>query len=252
MRRDLLTTTVIWAAVTAISALATYLWLDPFPTRGSQEAKVVDDAFMTLTYVAAPVFGFVVAVLAYSMLRFRSPGEPAEDGTPVFSGAAVPVAWLVITSALAVALIVHPGLTGLFELRSDEPADMEVNVTGFRWAWIMEYVESGVIVISPGDELVLPAGRRIKFNVTAIEGDVLHSFWVPAFRTKIDAVPGQVHAMYVTIAGTSTPGDISYRVQCAELCGLFHGGMVMDVVVVEAAEFDRWLESKRTSAARVQ
>ena len=98
----------------------------------------------------------------------------------------------------------------------------------------------------------MPEGRRIKFNVTAIEGDVLHSFWVPAFRTKIDAVPGQVHEMYVTTEGTSTPGDISYRVQCTELCGLFHSGMVMDVVVLEASEFDTWLASKNTSAARVK
>lgn len=252
MRRDLLTTAAIWAAVTGLSALATYLWLDPFPTHGAAEAKVVDDAFMTLTYMATPVFGLVVAALVYSVLRFRAPGEPTEDGPPIFGGLAVPIAWLVITSALAFVVIIHPGLTGLFELRSDESADMEVNVTGFRWAWAMEYPESGVTVVSPNDQLVLPAGRRIRFNVTAIEGDVLHSFWVPAFRTKIDAVPGQVHQMYVTIEGTSTPGDISYRVQCTELCGLFHAGMVMDVIVLEASEFDAWLASKSAGATRVK
>lgn len=252
MRRDLIVAAAIWAVVTAVAALATYLWLDPFPTHGSAEAKVVDDAFMTLTYVATPVFGFVVAVLAYSLLRFRAPGMPGEDGPPIFGGAAVPVAWLIITSALAIMLIIHPGLTGLFELRSDEPADLEVNVTGFRWAWAMEYPESGVTVTSPGDQLVLPAGRRVKFNVTAPAGDVLHAFWVPAFRTKIDAVPGQVHEMYVTIEGTGTPDDISYRVQCTELCGLFHAGMVMDVLVLEADEFDQWLESKSANAARVE
>ena len=130
MRRDLTITAAIWAAVTTVAALATYLWLDPFPTHGAEEAKIVDDAFMTLTYMAAPVFGLVVAVLVYSVLRFRVPGEPTEDASPIFDELTVPITWLAITSALAVAVIIHPGLTGLFELRSDQHADMEVNVTG--------------------------------------------------------------------------------------------------------------------------
>lgn len=252
MRRDLTITGIIWVVVTALAAAATYVLLDPFPTHGAEEATLIDNAFFTLTYMATPVFGLVIAALAYSILRFRTVGDPTEDGPPMLGGVAIPVAWVVVTSALAIVVMIHPGLTGLFELRADKTADLEVNVTGFRWAWSIEYPESGVRVVSPADELVLPAHRRIQFNITAIEGDVLHSFWVPAFRVKADAVPGQVHEMFVTLDRTGSPDDVAYRLQCTELCGLFHAGMAMDVRVLEPDEFDAWIESKRASAAAVQ
>lgn len=251
MRRDLTVAAAIWAVVTALAVAAIYFLLDPFPTHGAEEATLIDDAFFTLTYMATPVFGLVVAALGYSVLRFRTTGDPVEDGPPIFGGVAIPVAWVAVTSALAIVVMIHPGLTGLFELRSDQTADLQVNVTGFRWAWTVEYPESGVRVTSPADELVLPAFRRIQFNVSAIEGDVLHSFWVPAFRVKADAVPGQVQRMFVTLDRTGSPDDIAYRVQCAEFCGLFHAGMAMDVRVLEPEEFDAWIASK-TAAAAVQ
>ncbi|MDP6606041.1 MAG: cytochrome c oxidase subunit II [Dehalococcoidia bacterium] len=252
MRRDLIIAGIIWAVATALAVAATYYLLDPFPTHGAEEATLVDDAFFTLTYMATPVFGLVIAGLGYSLMRFRAKGDPTEDGPPISGGLAIPVAWLIVTTTLAVVVMIHPGLTGLFELRADNTADLQVNVTGFRWAWTVEYPESGVRVSSPVDELVLPAHRRIQFNVTSIEGDVLHAFWVPAFRVKADAVPGQVIEVFVTLDRTSDPDDIAYRVQCTELCGLFHAGMAMDVRVVEPEEFDAWVESKTASVAKVQ
>lgn len=97
---------------------------------------------------------------------------------------------------------------------------------------------------------MLPAGRRVQFNVTSL--DVLHSFWVPAFRVKADAVPGQTYTMYITLDRTGTPDDVAYRVQCAELCGLNHTNMSMPVRVVEPDEFDDWLQSKGASATRAR
>ena len=76
--------------VTAVAILATATVLDPFPTHGAEEADVVDDAFFALTYMASPVFGLVVAVLVYSILRFRSSGQPTEDGPAIFGQGAVP------------------------------------------------------------------------------------------------------------------------------------------------------------------
>ncbi len=252
MKRDLIVFAVIWVVVSAIAAAVTYYVLDPFPTAGAEEARIIDDAFMTLTYMAVPVFGLVVAGVAYSVIRFRSPGQPTEDGPPMFGRGAVPLAWLIVTSTLAVAVMIHPGLTGLFELRADRHADLEVNVTGFRWAWAIEYPESGVRVNSPVDEMVLPIDTRIQFNITAIEGDVLHAFWVPAFRVKMDAVPGQITEMFVTPNRLGDASDVAFRLQCTELCGLFHAGMSMDVRVVEQDVFERWLESQGATASKVK
>ena len=182
---------MIWAAVTVASAAAAFFLLDPFPTPGVEEAAIIDAAFMTLTYLATPVFGLVVAVLAYSLFRFRSRGEPIEDAPAMLGRDAVPWIWVVVTSALALVMIINPGLTGLAALRSNKPAYLEVNVTGLVWQWQVEYPDSGVQFLSgAGDELMLPAGRRVQFNVTSL--DILHSFCVPAFRVKVDAVPGQV------------------------------------------------------------
>jgi cytochrome c oxidase subunit 2 len=251
VRRDLIIAAIIWAIATAVSLAAAVFLLDPFPTSGAEEAEVIDDAFLVLTYMATPVFGLVVAVLAYSLFRFRSRGEPTEDGPAMFGRGTVPRVWVAVTAALAVVVMINPGLTGLAELRSNKSADLEVNVTGMVWQWLIEYPESGVELISAaGDELVLPAGRRIQFNVTSL--DVLHSFWVPAFRVKADAVPGQTYTIYVTLTRTGAPDDVAYRVQCAELCGLNHTDMSMPVRVVEPAEFDRWLQSKGASAARTR
>ncbi len=97
-----------------------------------------------------------------------------------------------------------------------------------------------------GDELVLPDETRIRFDVTAL--DVLHSFWVPAFRQKIDAVPGQTTTVYVTTKGLGDPSDAAYRLQCAELCGLHHGTMAMPVRVLGADDFGEWLKSKGATA----
>ncbi len=82
----------------------------------------------------------------------------------------MPKVWLAITAALALVMMINPGLTGLAELRSNKSADLEMNVTGIVWQWLIEYPESGVELVSAaGDELVLPAGRRVQFNVTSLD-----------------------------------------------------------------------------------
>ena len=90
---------------------------------------------------------------------------------------------------------------------------------------------------------MLPAETRIKFNITS--DDVLHSFWIPAFGPKIDAVPGLTTELYITTLEPGGPetDKAGYRAQCAELCGLSHTEMVMPVRVVEHDEFDTWLET---------
>ena len=93
--------------------------------------------------------------------------------------------------------------------------------------------------------LLVGADQTVQVNVKSV--DILHSFWVPAFRQKIDAVPGQVKTIYVTPDQPGDPADVAYRLQCAELCGAGHAVMAKPVRVLESAEFGRWLASKKTA-----
>lgn len=248
MRRDFLFAGLIWVIVTALAIIGTAA-MDPFPTVASEEADLIDEGFVVMTYMAAPVLGLVVAALIYSIIRFRSVGDPVEDGLPIRGTGWVPKAWVGWTTALAVAVMIYPGLTGLASLRSDKSADLVVNITGIRWAWVVEYPESGISITS-ASELMLPVDRRVRFNVTAPPGEVLHSFWIPAFRMKIDAVPGQVTTVYITPTETgSREEDVAFRLQCAELCGLLHSRMTMAVRVVTGEEFDAWVAEQATTTA---
>ena len=246
VRRDLTIAAVLWAAVTVLAVIGTAV-MDPFPTAAAEEAHTIDDAFRVMTYMATPVFGLVIAVLAYSMFHFRSSG-PTEDGPPIRGTGMVPRVWLAVTTALAVLVMVYPGLTGLAELRADDGAEIELNVQAFRFGWLVEYPDVGVRVGSP-EEMVLPVDRRVRFNITSV--DVLHSFWIPAFRQKIDAVPGQTTVVYVTPTEEgSLEDDAAFRVQCAELCGVQHSAMAMPVRVVSEADFEIWLADQQSAARR--
>lgn len=239
MNRHLLYAAVLWLALTAVGEAVALI--DFFPVVGAEEAQDSDDAFMLLVYLGVPVLTFVIAGLAYSVLRFRAVGEPTEDGPPIHGPGRVIAAWLAVTGALALLVLITPGFTGLAALREDKPIDLVVEVEGVQWAWIVSYPEYDIRVL---DEMVLPVDQRIRFAVTST--DVLHSFWIPAFRQKIDAVPGRTTEVYATPtrAGEYTT-DIAYRIQCAELCGLDHQRMTMPVRVVSEEEFEAWVASKQ-------
>jgi cytochrome c oxidase subunit 2 len=237
---------VIWLAVTVLTLIAMAAW-QPFPTPGAAEAIITDDAFRALLYLGSPVFALVIAVLAYALWQFRASG-PDQDGAFIEGKGALPKVWLVITAALCGLMIVWPGLTGLAELRAHaENPDMVVKVSGARWSWTVEYPDSGV-KITGREPMVLPEGERIRFNITSI--DILHAFWIPAFRLKVDAVPGMTTSVTVTPNQKGEADvDAAYRLQCTELCGLQHANMAMPVRVVSEDEFKAWLRDKQAKAA---
>ena len=244
MRRDVLIVALLWMLLTAAGEVIAILW-DFQPLGAAEEADLVDGAFFVLVVLAIPVCAFLFATLVYSVFRFRQRGEPLEDGPPIRSNNKVLVAWFGVTTAITILVIIYPGTIGLLELRehgSDSSGaggeeNMVVQVEGSRWFWKMTYPEQGVTSHS---ELVLPVGREIRFDVTAT--DVLHAFWVPAFRMKIDAVPGRVTTVYATPNRTGSFEEASgFRLQCAELCGLGHAVMVVPVRVLEPAEFEAWV-----------
>lgn len=119
----------------------------------------------------------------------------------------------------------------------DRPADVVVNVTGMQYAWLFNYPNDGIIA----GELHVPANRDVQLNISA--QDVIHSFWVPQFRLKQDAIPGEKTELRFV---ATRPG--TYPVVCAELCGSYHGGMRSQVIVHPEEEYDQWLAENRQVA----
>jgi len=239
MKRDTVWAFVLWAILTAGGILLARA-LNIVPVAASEEAGVIDDAMRRLLLYSIPVLAFVVTVLVYSVVRFRSLGEPTEDGPPVHGHGGFSVGWLVVTAGLATLVFVSPGLTGLRELTSNKSADLLIRAQGVQWHWDYAFPEYGLTLENP-TELVLPVGMRIEFQITS--KDVIHSFWIPAFRLKEDAVPGQVTTMYVTPTKTgSFEGDPNFRAECAELCGIGHARMLTRVRVVSEQEFLSWVQ----------
>jgi len=108
--------------------------------------------------------------------------------------------------------------------------DLMVNVLGLQFAWVFTYPDSGIT----SGELHIPLGADVKLNISA--QDVIHSFWVPQFRLKQDAIPGQPSELRFVATKLGT-----YPIVCAELCGSYHGGMRTQVVVHTPAEYQTWV-----------
>lgn len=242
MKRDITVVAIIWAVFTAIGIylVATIRF---YPEPAADKGTDIEHAFRVLLFLSVPVFSFVMATLIYSLVRSSTFDYPDEDGPPIRGRGIVPVSWLAITSGLTLIMIVYPGIIGINDIFfKDKPPDLVVNVTGVQWAWLFEYPDQNV---STAGELVLPVDRNVKFQVTS--NDVTHSFWIPSFLMKIDAVPGQVTEIEVepTRVG-SFRDDPLMRVQCAELCGLDHSQMVAPLTVMTGDEFDAWIREQQS------
>jgi cytochrome c oxidase subunit 2 len=125
----------------------------------------------------------------------------------------------------------------LNEITARDADELVVQVTGFQYGWSFEYPDQGV----SSSDLYLPRGRQIKLEITS--RDVIHSFWVPEFRIKQDAVPGRWTELRVT---PTEVGD--FRIRCAEMCGYAHSAMYAPVVVVEPPDFADWLAGQEVAA----
>lgn len=244
MRRDYIFAGIFWIALTLLLELY-YPTVRFFGTAASEEGLIIDDTFNLLVYLAIPVFSFVVSILIYSVLRFRVADDDLDDigaSHQPQSTTKVYIVWTIITSVLAIGILINPGISGIIELRSNPTADLVIEVTAEKWNWDFAYPQYGIVIedATGGDVFVLPVDTRIKFEVNSL--DILHSFWIPAFRMKIDAVPGLTTYLYLTTSSVGTfDEDINFRVQCAELCGSGHARMRVQVVVMEQADFDAWV-----------
>jgi cytochrome c oxidase subunit 2 len=229
-RRHLLTAGAAWVVLSVIGVIVV-TGIQIIPVIASREAAIENSAFVVLTAASVPVLMLVVVALAYTALRFRATNETV-DGPPIHGHTGFQGVWLGISLILVLFLFIY-GAVGLVEIRGAQTADYEVQVKAEQWAWHFQYADKGV----DAAELHIPVDRRVHLVIRS--DDVIHSFWVPAFGVKQDAVPGRPTQIYLTATQTGTfPG------MCAELCGLGHTGMTTTVVVSDQAALDAWLSQQ--------
>ena len=226
--------------ISSAIGIALALSIHWFPVRASTQAKAVDDLWDVLLIASVPIFVLVEVVVLYCAWKFRMrPGEELKDGEPIHGNTKLEVLWTAIPALLIFSLCTYAYIV----LRDIEKASakdqMAVDVTGQQFAWTYEYKAKGKPTVK-SQTLYLPEGRSVEFRVHS--KDVIHSFWVPAFRVKIDAVPG------ITTRTRATPSrEGSYSLICAELCGLGHSTMRSTVYVLGRRAFDGWLAQQRTA-----
>jgi cytochrome c oxidase subunit 2 len=234
-------------AIAAILGIALGLVIDWFPVQASGEAKHVDTLWDVLLIASVPVFVLVQTIVLYCVWKYRmKPGEELKDGPPIHGNTRLEVIWTAIPAILLVGLCSYAYIV----LREIEKADasapqMNVRVVGEQFTWTFFYPGEGGGQEIASPALYLPVGAEVNFTVQS--KDVIHDFWVPAFREKIDAVPG-IDTHYDV--KTTRAGE--YPVVCAELCGLGHSAMRQTAHVVPRPEFDRWLADQRAKASQSQ
>lgn len=237
MRKSWIPVGILWLAYTVLMmwAIAQFSWL---PAEWAEEAHVVDEAMVLLQYLGAPVMALVLAVMTWALIGWRSNGAEREDGPPQRDNRVVVTTWLVLTSALAIFVVINPGFVGLAEIRGEPSADYAIEIEGAQFFWKVTYPNGAEQL----DELVIPSEARVRYDVTSV--DVNHSFWIPAFRIKIDAVAGLTTQAFATAEGEGTiDDDINLRIQCAELCGAGHATMAMPIRVVSEQEWNEHIDS---------
>jgi cytochrome c oxidase subunit 2 len=237
VKRDWVSWVVLWAVLTILGEAA-YFMFSPLPTPGSQEAEVFNWIFTILTTLGIAVFMFIMAALIVSAIKFRVPDDDQEDGPYIPDNRHLVHRWEQVTIALTLFLIVVTGFMGLSRFNGEQSGEMVIAIQGQQWSWVITHENGGTAT----EELVVPVDTRIRYDVSST--DVLHSFWVPAFAAKVDAVPGRPTVIYVTaIKEADGATDVHYRLQCAELCGLGHTAMAINVRVVSKAEYQTYIAS---------
>ena len=222
----------IYGAIATAILLAISLSIDWFPEKGSRSAGKIDTLYDVLLIASVPIFVLVMTVAIYSVIRFRARPGDTGDGAPIHGNARLEVAWVTIPFLLVAGLAIYAWIT-LNDIEKKQAGEMHVHVYGRQFAWSFAYNGPGGRQIQ-SDQLYLPVDKPVKFLIRT--RDVIHSFWVPDFRLKSDAVPG------ITTNWRTTPTKLGiHDIVCAELCGPGHSLMRGTVHVVTDRTFTAWL-----------
>jgi cytochrome c oxidase subunit II len=277
----------LWTLLAGMIISPISIWIGQnhhlLPVQASQQAPLVDGFFNIMFTIAVALFLVVEGtILIFLFMYRRRPGDNG-DGTPVEGNLALEIFWTAVPTVIVIVLGIYsvdiynkmgglePGShphgqmahvsgsamaatmndgsepvtagigIGASPKTQNKPADLVVDVKGIQFAWLFNYPETGIAA----GELHVPVGADVQLNLSA--DDVIHSFWVPQFRLKQDALPGiPTELRFVA----TKPG--TYPIVCAELCGGYHGSMRSQVIVHTQEDFDSWLTENQIAQKQGQ
>ena len=203
------------------------------PEQASIQAERIDWLFDIHFKLIAFLFALIVGIILYSIIFFRRKPGDMEDGPHMHGNNALEVTWTAIP-LIAVLSIAFIGSSVLSDTMRMDPKALEVKAIGQQWSWRFEYPDQEVT----STDLVLPVNKQVLIRLTS--EDVIHSFWVPEFRVKQDALPGGFRELRIT---PKTIGE--YQMVCSELCGQKHWDMTSPVKILSQEEFDQWVAASQ-------
>lgn len=248
------------------SALAAEGWELNMPVGVTEISRQTYQLHMITTIICVVIGILVYGVLIYSLVKYRK----SKGAVPAtwHESTKIEIMWTIVPFFILVGMAI-PSTTVLRQIYDTEEAELDILITGYQWRWQYEYLdESGNNIsfvsnlatsgeqidgldekgenylLEVDNELVIPRGKKVRLLLTA--ADVIHSWWVPDFSVKKDAVPGIVNESWVKVDEVGV-----YRGQCTELCGQDHGFMPVVVRVVEPEEFDVWYSERQAQAAAI-
>ena len=242
---------LVIAAVAAGIGIAIGFLIPWFPPAAATQAHTIDTLYYVLIVATVPIFVLVTMVVLFSAWRWRMRrGEERLDGPPIHGNSQLEVIWTALPSALIAALVVYAAIV-LHDIGVKQPGEIAIGITGQQFEWTFSYPKYDDAQGKPivAYELYLPINRPVVFEIHSV--DVIHTFYVPAFRLQEDAVPG------ITTSFRATPDRLgSYPIICNQLCGYGHSTMRATLHIVTAASFSTWLAehgySPSTQTAAVQ
>lgn len=188
----------------------------------------VDLAFWYILGISVVLLFGITAVMVYFVIRYRRSRHPVP--ADIRDNYTLEILWTIIPTLIAMSMF-YVGWTSYIGLRTVPEGAMEVEVIGQQYSWIFVYENDK----ETENQLIVPLGRAVKLNISS--EDVLHSFYLPAFRVKVDAVKGMP-----TYAWFFADEVGEYDIMCTEYCGVDHWAMVAKLHIVPEEEFVRWLE----------
>ena len=254
----------IFSALLVFSSPMHADWFALNMTRGVTDiSNEVFELHMLIFWICVVIGVVVFSVMFYSMYAHTKKKNPV--AASFHENHKLEIAWTIVPFLILIAMAV-PASKTLVKIYDDEAGDVNIQVTGYQWKWQYNYLEDDISFFSnlstdmdeinnlvPKGEhylqevdemVVIPAGKKVRFLITA--NDVIHSWWMPAFAIKQDAIPGFVNTAWTKV---DKPGV--YRGKCTELCGKNHGFMPIVVKVVEQEEYNQWVDEKKQAAIKM-
>jgi cytochrome c oxidase subunit 2 len=200
-----------------------------FPEQASTIAGQVDDLYFFLLAVSIFFSVLIATLVIVFAIKYRRRSENEPPPKPQTGGTTLEVAWCVIPFLISM-VIFWWGASIYFKIKSPPEDALEIDVVGKQWMWKLQHMEGQREI----DELHIPLGRAVRLKMTS--EDVIHSFSVPAFRTKQDVVPGRYTTTWFQATKTG-----KYHLFCSQYCGTKHSAMIGWVYVMEPTEYEAWL-----------